>query len=120
MLKLFASILKATIFAVIILILGNWVQWDGKTVSDQIRSRMAAPTRANPIPNPIQGTLDRTMHQVRSWGDRLSTPSPSRRQARAELTKTRKDRSAGEIDRISPAEREKLRSLFEEARARKD
>lgn len=39
------SLLKYFIFAVFVLVLGNWVQWDRRTLSDHVRIRMAQLSR---------------------------------------------------------------------------
>lgn len=87
MLKAIGWVLKTTVFAVVILILGNWIRWDGKTVSDQVKSKMAFATRSSP-------SVEKTMKQMKSLKDRISTGNPA------------------ESEQISQAEREKLRSLM--------
>lgn len=41
MLNAFSIFIKCALFAVIVLILGNWIQWKGKTLSDQVKVQMA-------------------------------------------------------------------------------
>ena len=41
MIKLFGNLIKFAIFSIAVLILGNYVRWDGKTVSDQIQTRVS-------------------------------------------------------------------------------
>lgn len=41
MLRMLGFCLKFAIFSLAVLILGNWLRWDGKTLSDQIKWRMS-------------------------------------------------------------------------------
>jgi uncharacterized membrane protein YhiD involved in acid resistance len=41
MYKYFLKIIKYSLIALLIIVLANWIQWKGKTVSDQIKTQMA-------------------------------------------------------------------------------
>jgi len=49
MLKLIGWVIKTTIFAAVILVLGNWIHWKGTTLSDHIKTQMAQVDRHAPI-----------------------------------------------------------------------
>ena len=49
MLKLIGWVLKASFFAVIILVSAHYITWDGKTVSDQVRSTLSSAERSAPV-----------------------------------------------------------------------
>ncbi len=40
MLKLIWMIVKILLFSLIVLVLGNWLTWDGKSLSDQVKTQM--------------------------------------------------------------------------------
>jgi hypothetical protein len=48
MLKLITGSIKFAIFAVIILVLGNWIHWSGSTLSDHIKTHMSQVERHSP------------------------------------------------------------------------
>ncbi len=116
MFKAIALMFKATFFTLLVLVLGNWVKWDGRTISDHVKSTMAAvsgtPDRIyraeKPVAKSIDHAMDKTMTKIRSWKDRISTgENESQNSAKS-------GRSTAEIDRISPNERQKLRSIIQE------
>ncbi|MEK6706655.1 MAG: hypothetical protein AABZ06_12795 [Bdellovibrionota bacterium] len=41
MLKTLKTLLKLGIFASAVLVLGSWLRWDGKTISDQIKTKLS-------------------------------------------------------------------------------
>ncbi|MCC7441643.1 MAG: hypothetical protein IT285_08420 [Bdellovibrionales bacterium] len=45
MLKAVWTLLKVAAFALIVLAVGHWLRWDGRTVSDHVKSGMAAAER---------------------------------------------------------------------------
>ena len=115
MFKAIAYVIKASLFTLLILVLGNWVRWDGRTISDHVKSTMAAVTRGEkpsrtekPVAKSIDHAMDKTMTKIRSWKDRISTGENET------SSSAKSGRSTAEIDRISPNERQKLRSLIQE------
>jgi hypothetical protein len=44
--RLALTLIKYSIFAVVVLILGQWLQWGGMSLSDQVRVHMAHPKNA--------------------------------------------------------------------------
>jgi hypothetical protein len=49
MFKLIGWILKATFFTAVVLVAAHYVTWDGKTVSDQVRSTLSSADRSVPV-----------------------------------------------------------------------
>ena len=43
MIRLVLALVKYGVFAIVVIILSQWLQWDGMSVSDQVRQRMAHP-----------------------------------------------------------------------------
>lgn len=41
MLKLIGWLIKTTIFAALVLVLGNLIHWQGRTISDQVKAQLA-------------------------------------------------------------------------------
>lgn len=81
-------IIKIAVFSLIVLVLGNWLQWRGKTVSDQVKTQLSHAQRSE-----IAG-------QVRGWATQLT-------QDAKEGAKVDSDSEA-----ISSSERQKLKALI--------
>lgn len=104
MLKLLYHCIKTILFAIIILVLGNWLKWDGKTLSEQVKEQMTHPNYVNyfkrfqqkssDLFNDLHHTAPHNTHETR-------TPA----------------RSA--YEEISPSEKQKLRALIQELNASK-
>ncbi|MEK6578827.1 MAG: hypothetical protein AABZ55_06340 [Bdellovibrionota bacterium] len=47
MLRLLGWLIRAAVFALVVLVLGNWFQYKGKTLSDQVRTGMAQAERTS-------------------------------------------------------------------------
>jgi len=97
----------------VVLVLGNWIRWDGKTLSAQVRSKMASATRETPA------LLNSGMNKIRSWSDRITTGASSRDEGRAGSGgRNRRSASApntnSNSEKVSATERQKLRSLIQE------
>lgn len=48
MLKMIGWLLKASFFTVLVLVAAHYITWDGKTVSDQVRSTLSSADRSDP------------------------------------------------------------------------
>lgn len=59
MLRLIGFLVKVTFFSVLVLILGNWLHWDGRTISDQVKIHLSHAERS-----PVLG-------EVRHWTNGL-------------------------------------------------
>ncbi len=93
MLKGIGYLIKLALFSVLVLILGNAVHWEGKTISDQIKIRMSHAERSD-----IYGS-------VRTWAEKLTLDAK-----KGALKKA--DQLRGED--ILPSERQKLKALIRE------
>ncbi len=49
MLKFIGWVLKASFFAIAVLIAAHYVTWDGKSVSDQVRSTLSSAEKSAPV-----------------------------------------------------------------------
>ena len=95
MLKLIGVFMKVAIFSIFILILGNTVQWDGMTISDQVRLKMSHAEEYG-----LVGTMRDWAEQVthdarRGFQKKLSQPSSVK-------------------EEIHSSERQKLKALIRE------
>jgi predicted PurR-regulated permease PerM len=86
MLKLISYILKTTLFIVLILILGQIFSWNGKTVSDQIKTQLAQAEYFS-------------VQEIKSWANKLVGT---------------KNKLENNVENISLSERQKLKSLIRE------
>ena len=120
MIKLFGSLLKFALFSIGVLILGNWIRWDGKTVSDQIQTRVSHAENSD------------MAEKVKSWSKELidDTKKASSHSAKKSIhgaaapsgASTHETVSAHSIsneirnpsEEIPPTERQKLRALIRE------
>ena len=73
MLKLVGWVLKASFFTAVVLIAAHYITWDGKTVSDQVRTTLSTAEKSAPvktirrkskaiIQSTIQGTKEAASH----------------------------------------------------------
>ena len=90
MLRLIGFITKITIFSLFVLVLGNWIRWDGKTISDQIKVKMS---HADEL-----GLMD----HFRTWTERITTD------ARKGFQK--KNEHSSHPEEIPSSERQKLKA----------
>lgn len=49
MLKLIGILFKAAAFTVLVLVAAHYITWDGKTVSDQVRSTLSSAEKSAPV-----------------------------------------------------------------------
>ena len=103
MLKLIGFCIRTTIFTVTVLVLGNWIEWDGRTISEHVRIATRSVTQA--VQKPISTSLSAPIRAA----------SREATQIKVEVQKKLSTRSpAGKEDLLSDRERMKLRSLIEE------
>ncbi len=97
MLRTIGFSLKIALLSTLVLILGNWVRWDGKTISDQVKLKMAHAERTH-----LLGTM-------RGWAEKLTQDARKGIQRKAEQIT-----GAPPQDEISSSERQKLKALIRE------
>ena len=100
MLKLVGFFFKLATFAALILVLGNWIEWDGKTISDQVRLKMSHAERSPAISS------------IRHWAEKITHDAHKGIQRKLDHT-TDNSRSTEE-EEILPSERQKLKALIRE------
>jgi hypothetical protein len=112
MLKPIFFVIKLAVFASAVLVLGNLVHWQGRTVSDQVKLRMASAQRS-------ERGLTETAGKLKSWAGDLV--SDSRKATRATVSGTTGNQVSVSADKplddIHPSERQKLRALIRELNA---
>ena len=94
MLKLLGLFIKLALFAVFVLVLGNWLQWRGKSISDQVKLGMS------------HAEHTQTFSQIKKWATTVSHEAQLGFQKRESETSSKED--------IPDSERQKLRSLIRE------
>ena len=129
MIKLFSNLIKFAIFSIAILVLGNYFRWDGKTVSDQIQTRVSHAENSD------------MAAKLKNWSKELiddtkKAPSHSSTQGNSKKSSRTAAASSGELahepltaplvsksnsgelqnpsEEIPPTERQKLRALIRE------
>jgi hypothetical protein len=128
MLRAVRFTLKLALFAVVVLVLGNWIHWKGHSVSDQVRIQMSHAERAPIVDNvrdwakhATQDASDVTKNVARNvkddlkrksavWKWKTAVPSP-------ELSARRSaddEESQAEGEDIPATERQKLKALTRE------
>ncbi len=65
MLRAIGFMIKVTVFAVLVLIAGNWFKWGGKTISDQVRTQLSHAERSD------------VAAQVKSWTKKMTDDARS-------------------------------------------
>lgn len=96
MFKLGWRVIKLTLFALIIVIVANLIQWKGITISDQIKLQMAKTEQAEVV------------SQVKAWTKQLTRDA---REGVLERSKNSEETNQTS-ETFSPSEKEKLRSLL--------
>jgi hypothetical protein len=71
MFRLLGWIIKASLFAAAVLIIGNIVHWRGKTISDQVKTSLAHAERPNQISNKFDDTVD----DLKTWANHVTEGS---------------------------------------------
>lgn len=92
--------IKVTLFAGVILVLGNWIKWGNKTVSDQVKTQISHAERSD-----IAGALKKWTNTV--------TDEAKNGAAKSSLFEKRRSEVRPQ-ERIPSSERQKLRALIQE------
>lgn len=98
-------VVKVAVFSIIVLALGNWIHWRGRTISDQVKTN---------ISHAEQLTGEMT-ENAKTW------VVEKKRQAENALVDAKesaqdsiKEKTQDAPERIAPSERQKLRALIRE------
>jgi hypothetical protein len=100
MFKAIGWLLKLTIFAALVLVLGNYFKWGGKTVSDQVKTQMAK-AQSLEVPTAVQG-----------WASELISDTGQGSRKGPVLRKAEKEQRPEEGTDIPSSERQKLKTLI--------
>ena len=122
MLRAIAFLIKATLFAVLVLVIGNWARWDGRTLSDQVKHAIAQAERSD-ITSKVRGWTKNLTDDAREGAD-----SKTKYVKRAPIKAIASDSTDTEAaaparedkERIPSSERQKLRNLIRELNHPKD
>jgi hypothetical protein len=129
-------LVKITLFSILILVLGNWIQWNGKSVSDQVTTQISHAERSN-IANSLRrwtGNVAQDMrsgathkgarhkHEVRSKEvsyqetEEVADASTESSQSASDTTTSSptSSKEAKPMEKIRSSERQKLRALIQE------
>jgi len=125
MFKLIGALLKAALFALVILVLGNVIRWDGRTISDHVRVRTAKFERSNTLKD-ARGWAEKISEDAREGLKKVPNPLAEKNQAATPAGKPAAERQEPKHadnrealknppqERIPASERQKLRALIEE------
>ncbi len=123
MIRLALTLVKYGVFALIVLMLGQWLTWDGQTVSDHVRERMAHPI--------LVGAGTRNQAPTRNATPSRNAPTPAALKPRSELrdeviqekrepartavapAATRTTKSAA-LERVEHPERQELQKILKD------
>jgi hypothetical protein len=104
MLRLIGLAIKISLFAIVVLVLGHYVRWNGRTVSDQVKSQLSHAERTD------------WAEKVREVSDRITTPKSSAERApnRAPKASVSNADESKLDEEIASSERQKLKALIQE------
>lgn len=97
MLKILGWILKLGAFAALVLVMGSLIKWNGKTISDQLKTQLSSAERSE------------TVSHVKGWAGGLIKDS-----GKAPHSVRRPSRNPDSSEDIPSSERQKLRQLIRE------
>jgi hypothetical protein len=113
-------LIKLTLFSIFVLILGNWIHWNGKTVSDQVKTQIAHAERSD-----FAGTIRRWTNNVAQDARKGARKGAQQQRHAAAVVETAavedseahseaKPRAEKPMEKIPASERQKLRALIQE------
>jgi hypothetical protein len=100
MFKLIGLVLKGAFFAILVLVAAHYVTWDGKSVSDQVRSTLSSADRSAPVKTlhrKSQALIEDAREAVSHVG--LKTTAAKRRGAEARAADEPNDPAIPSADR---------------------
>lgn len=92
MLRFFGFIFRVSLYTLVVLMLGNWIEWKGRTLNDQIKYGMAHAERTS------------VFRQMRNWANDIT------REAKVGFQKKEAETS----EEIPASERQKLHVLIQD------
>jgi hypothetical protein len=124
MLRAISFVVKLALFSVLVLILGNWLAWDGKTLSDQVRDGVARVENTEWM-GKARGWLGlghdeprrlahRPMRQQHAHASLRHAAAERDRMSDSLVNEKSAETSRPTQEQVSPSERQKLRALIQE------
>lgn len=119
MLRIIGFMIKLVAFAALVLVIGNWARWDGKTLSDQVKEGVAKAERseaASKMRDWTRSLTDDAREGAERKAKRRAAPPAhaSERATDADRTGSEAAAPARAEERIPSSERQKLRDLIRE------
>ncbi len=119
MLKAIGWVLKAAIFSVVVLILGNWLHVGGKTISDQVKTQMSHAEHsglgdaASSISNMGKGWAEKITGDAKKGAVRAPRTSQNSSQSTGTpVAQKENEIPSAAAEEIPSSERQKLRALI--------
>lgn len=113
MLKILGFLLKTALFASVILILGNLIRWDGKTISDQIKTQLSQAERSE-LAGQIKDLTSDLVADAAEGAKKLPQTLSQKNKKPASSSTEKSAEKSREPSEISTSERSKLRALIRE------
>lgn len=111
---------KITLFSILVLFLGNWVHWNGKTVSDQVKTQISHAERSDfansirrwtgNVTQDVRKTARKSVHHKNEAPRSVEESSPETSVGETERTSA----EVKPMEKIPSSERQKLRALIQE------
>ncbi len=106
-------LIKITLFSLLILFLGNWIHWNGKTVSDQVKTQIAHAERSD-IATSIRKWTGNVTHDVRHQARKPARHASPETSDDTASYKSGEPAEVTPMEKIPSSERQKLRALIQE------
>ncbi len=121
MFKLMGFLMKTALFALLILVMGQVIRWNGRTVSDQVKSHLAQAQRSTAVQDAMKGATRTARNVAGDLADDVKLGAAKAQAVANEAAQSvtsglpKVDEEAKDLGReIAPTERQKLRSLIQE------
>jgi len=102
MLRALGFMLKIATFSALILVLGSWVRWEGRTISDQVKTHLSQAERSD------------IFTDLKNWAGALFRDANKGASKNNSSIQISASESESDSDRIPASERQKLRALIRE------
>ncbi|MDR3608558.1 MAG: hypothetical protein P4M08_14435 [Oligoflexia bacterium] len=118
MLKLIGWLIKASLFAAVVLVLGNLIHWRGQTVSDQVKTQLTRAEKSPTARKIAKEAKDVTLGYTNDINTKTKSVWPRSAVERYHASSGSPERAEAarkqdpSPERIAPSERQKLRSLI--------
>ena len=106
-------LIKLTLFSILILVLGNSIHWNGKSVSDQVKTQIAHAKRSEFAGSVRRWTGNVTQDAKRGARLQKAAVMSGEKQKRSEEKISERSQERPQ-EKIQSSERQKLRALIQE------